>query len=124
MPSTHVLFTDLPRHEDVVRILSQQRQANWVQSDDIDRWQAAAPLRRMTLSKTGTSLRQEQNESTGIFAIFLGEVASFDTVAPGLPTRAQGGLVVAAHVDDVGGSGPVTALVDQLFRLLRDRVAR
>ena len=119
--STASLFKDLHRQSELVKILSLQRQAaSWVKTPQIDSWQKQDG-RRVTLSKTGTSLRTENSKSTGVFALFIGEVADRDPL-DGLPTKIGRGLVIVAHVDDVGGSSEVTELVDTLFPIMRDRL--
>src|SRR6185436_5565403 len=123
-PPRRALFKDSRRQGELVKILSRQRQeANWVKTPQIDLWQKEGSNdQRLTLSKTGTTLRTERSESTGVFALFLGNVADRDPL-DGLPIKIGKGLVVVAHVDDVGGSSVVTDLVDALFRAaLRDRL--
>jgi len=117
-----LLFQDLHRQGELIKILSLQRQASWVKTPHINSWQEDPEEQRVTLSKTGTTLRTERSESTGIFALFLGEVADRDP-ADGLPIKIGKGLVVVAHVDDVGLSTEVTKLVDFLFQAsLRDHL--
>lgn len=121
-PTTN-LFQDSRRQSELIKILSLQRQeASWVETPQIDAWQEEASEERVTLSKTGTTLRTENSESTGIFALFLGEVADRDSL-DSLPIKIGKGLIVVAHVDDVGGSSDVTDLVDNLFQVaLRERL--
>lgn len=118
--SKESLFRWTSRHQELLQILSRQRDASWVKIPEIKRWLAAGAT-RAAISKTGTSLRQAGYESTGVFAIYLGQSAD----GPGRrPNRLGGGIVVVAHVDDIGGSSDVTALVDFLFPLLRSRAQR
>ncbi len=117
------LFRDSHRQAELIKILSLQRQsADWVRKNtpQINSWQQEGD-RRVTLSKTGTSLRSENSESTGVFALFLGEIADRDP-RDNLPIKIGKGLVVVAHVDDVGGSPEVVKLVDSLLPALRERL--
>jgi len=135
-PSKTQLFTADTREREVVEILALQRGASWVDTTEIDAWQRPDPERRITLSKTGTSLRKETNNSTPIFAMFVGAAGGHDPipnkfvatpgkkaiVIPHLPTSVGKGLVVVTHIDDAGISTAATRLVDNIFPLLKARV--
>jgi hypothetical protein len=114
------LFEATARHEEMLQILSRQRGASWVKIPNIEAWVQAQP-ERITLSKTGTTLRAEGYESTGVFAIYIGRGEAF-AGEPLRPTRAGDGIVVVAHVDDIGESTVVTGLVDFVFPALRTRL--
>ena len=121
-PTTAALFTETGRHQELLQILSRQRTANWVSIPAIEAWIAEQPQQgRITLSKTGTTLRANGYESTGIFAIYIGRGQTFAGTPP-RPTSARDGIVVVAHVDDIGGSGIVTELVNAVFPALRPRL--
>ncbi|MEO8380743.1 MAG: hypothetical protein ABI779_13855 [Acidobacteriota bacterium] len=123
------LFQWDERYQDLAHILSRQKTAPWVRIDKIETWLRGAPDHRGTLSKTGTSLRSAGYQSTGIFAIYIGNA----TVGPDGHALGGGkGIVVVAHVDEVawkdpgkkevGGSEAVTMLVNSLFRTLSTRL--
>jgi hypothetical protein len=130
------LFQETPpiRHRELVQILSRQRLARWVHVPTIAAWVTADSANRTVLSKTGTTVRDEGHQSTGIFVIYLGRVVdrTLRRIGSGLeavPVEVGDGFVVVAHVEDLGterlpsggtspASGRVTALVDGLFGLL------
>lgn len=130
-PATADLFKLTSRYEDMMQILSRQKNAIWVRIPTIKTWIAADPTKRGTFSKTGTSLRSAGHASTGIFAIYIGS-ATTASDPDHHATRGGKGIVVVAHVDDlgtelvgtrrVGASEQVTQLVDSLFDLLQVRL--
>jgi hypothetical protein len=122
-PPVEPLFQNRVRQAELVKILSRQRTASWVHTPVINAWEREAAHDRAALSKTGTSLRHDNHKSTGIFAILFGNATSHD-VSDHLPTALRHGLVIVAHVDDVGGSALVTELVDSVFHILRERFER
>lgn len=114
-------FDRADRWDDLTGILSHQRMtASWVRphATDITAWVSAGPG-RMTASKTGTSLRNEGHSSTGIFAIYIGG-SSTTNGADSIPNGR--GLVVVAHVDDIGHSSEAVQLVNDLFGSLKGRL--
>ena len=133
---TPTLFHETPpiRHRELVQILSRQRLARWVRVPTIAAWVAADSANRTVLSKTGTTVRDEHHQSTGIFVIYLGSVVdrALRRIGSGLeavPVEVGDGFVVVVHVEDLGAgrlptggtspaSGRVSALVDGLFGLL------
>lgn len=131
---TKQLFSADTRHRELVEILSLQRGASWVETNLIDQWQRPDPENRITLSKTGTSLRKETNNSTPVFAMFVGQATAHEPMLntykanprailiPHLPTSVGKGLVLVAHVDDAGISTAATRLVDSVFPLIQTRV--
>lgn len=125
------LFRLTSRYEELMQIMSRQKGAHWVRIPAIENWIQQDAANRGTFSKTGTSLRQSGQESTGIFAIYVGNTT---TAADGYAMRGGKGVVVVAHVDDlgteivngrrVGASEQVTDLVNSLFEVLRTRIER
>jgi hypothetical protein len=125
---TSPLFRWQERYQDLMQVMSRQKNAPWVRADQMKTWVAAAPDRG-TFSKTGTSLRNDGHQSTGIFAIYIGQAK---TAADGHALGGGKGLVVVAHIDDVawhdpgqtavGGSEAVTLMVDSLFGTLKTRL--
>jgi hypothetical protein len=133
------LFLENPpvRHRELVQILSRQRLASWVRVGGISAWVDADPLRRTLLSKTGTTARDKGEESTGVFAMFVGEVRAHTVRRLGpvgalVPSAVGDGFVVVAHVDDLGAgevapgrqqptpaSTQVSTLVDGAFEFLQ-----
>jgi hypothetical protein len=119
------LFQDTERQGEVVGILSRQRTATWmvspsISTPNINRWEHDEAAGRTAISKTGTTLRQENNNNTGVFAVVAGSIASRD-VTNHLPVGVRGGVAIAAHVDDIGASRDVAQLVDHLFRWITPR---
>ncbi|MFL6260780.1 MAG: hypothetical protein ACJ76Y_13790 [Thermoanaerobaculia bacterium] len=108
------LFKSQSRQHELIKMLSLQRQASWVKVPKIDSWQKEKPDKRITLSKTGTTLWHEGYKNTGIFVIFLGSAADKD-ILDRLPVKPGKGLLVLAYVDEAGSSENVTKLVDYLF---------
>jgi hypothetical protein len=117
------LFRDTARWQDLTGIMSHQRaEAFWVASTskaNLDAW-VAADASRMTASKTGTSLRDTNHASTGIFAVYIGGASS--TLANGDRIPNGRGLVVVAHIDDIGGSDKAVALVNSLMPWIGTRI--
>lgn len=117
------LFSDRARWEDLTGILSQQREAaTWIQGPsqtNIRAW-VQADGTRMTASKTGTSLRDTNHESTGIFAIYLGGASAVKANGDRVPNGR--GVIVVAHVDDIGGSDRAVALVNTLMPWISTRI--
>jgi hypothetical protein len=115
------VFANRARQGELIKILSRQRTAPWVETPQIDRWETSGSGTRTAISKTGTSLRQEGYRDTATFAVVAGAVGARDTT-DNMPIRLDRGVVVVAHVDEVGISTNVTHLVDSVFPTLRRRL--
>jgi hypothetical protein len=110
------------RWKELMTILSAQRMhASWVRPNAkaITAWVEAGGGKRMTASKTGTSLRGQGFSSTGIFAIYAGGVAG---TYNGQPVPDGRGVVIVAHVDDIGHSSQAVALVNDIFKHIEGRL--
>jgi hypothetical protein len=119
-PPSDNLFQDTERHGEIVAILSQQRSVSWVNTPDINRWERLSNGQNTAISKTGTTLRADKNNSTAVFALVAGRVAS-RRVADGRPASISNGIAIAAHIDDIGMSTRATQLVNSVFHLLEPR---
>jgi len=73
----------------------------------------------LTVSKTGTSLRDVGYSSTGIFAVYIGGVGG---TRNGDPVPDGHGVVIVVHVDDIGHSSRAVELVNTLFPLIESRI--
>ncbi len=122
-PTAESQFANAARWRDLSGILAQQRTAaGWVRphASNINDWVAAAPATRVTYSKTGTSLRQLGFSSTGVFAIYVGGLPSGAPAGEAVPNGR--GLVVVAHVDDIGHSSEAVRLVNHVFPILERKL--
>lgn len=118
------LYSNIQRWEELTGILSQQRTAaNWVapHAKKITKWvDAGPPGSRITLSKTGTSLRELGFSSTGIFAMYVGNKPAAAPTGNPLPNGR--GFVVIVHIDDIGHSSEAVRLMNDVFPILERRL--